>query len=168
MIVNMSQKNLDIMTIYAYADKSYADLRDDWKDFLAYLLPTLYGIDAHELEDAMDEATVDSAEELCEPFPQSPTIGQIIREVSADVAELLQLGRELGLAAFHSGNIPAKVYAINSNATFKGDVQARWLMKFANAQRDPDFESVYNIWKELLDAAFAPEELDVTDHKQSA
>lgn len=149
----MSDQTLDKMLIYAYADKTHEGMREDWRDFLMYLLPLLFGLENRELEDAMDEAMTNSTDILCELPPDNPTPAEVLREISGDIAAAINLEREFGLAAFHSGDMHTRVYSITRKPIHSTNAQTRWLVKFAGVQRDSDFEQVFNIWRARLETA---------------
>lgn len=145
---------LDLMTLYAYADRSHAGERESWREFLSYLVPVLFQMDGAEIAQLLDEAMTDSTDELSSNF-ESSSPKDIMREISGEIAEALNLQREFGLAAFLEGeHHPSRVYPLKKKKSKKENEEtSRWMMDFSRIQTDPDFEGRLAELKNRLEIA---------------
>ena len=159
--------NLDLLALYAYSDRVHTKDRELWRGFLAFLLPVLLEIESGVIEHWIDSAQSRSPEDVLAKFGDTASAENVLRMISAELAQVLDLPAELGVAAFLEVNVPTRAHLVKpSSLKIKDETMvARWLNKFTKAQHHEEFAEQAARWKELTAQFYDGE--DVIEREES-
>ena len=165
--------NLDLLTLYAYSDRVHAKDRELWRGFLSFLLPVLLEIESAEIDRLVEAALSRSAEDVLAQLSEPSTPQSVLRVISAQLAQTLDLPAEMGIACFLEINVPTRAHLVKpSSLKIKDEtVVARWLNRFTKAQHHEEFAEMVALWKEQLAEFYDGDELkeqDAEDMPESA
>jgi hypothetical protein len=144
---------LDPLSLFAFTDKSHLKERENWLRFLEMLLPVVMQHDAALISDCLEEAEVDSLDEILAHQERNNEPASFLRSVSAQLSHFLGLSTEFGLACFLKCSPHTRVHAQSSKELRRTEEQrlAVWFRKFAKLQEDGDFAELVSQWKEKFD-----------------
>ncbi len=154
---------VDLLTLYAFSDKTHAKQRELWRGFLALVMPILLECDASEFERILESAQCKSVETMLNAIENPQSAEQLVWSISATFSEALGFESELGLSAFLDVELPTKVHSVGggSHASSKDDaIVTHWLKSFRAIQQRPEFLEITTEWKksfELLSDVELPE-----------
>lgn len=145
---------VDLLTLYAYSDKTRSHQRELWRGFLALIFPVLLEFDAGEFERLIENAHCRSVDALINATNSPETVSQFLWTASGQFAESLGFDAELGLSAFLEVELPTRIHSIQSlqGVTDKSDsLIAEWLQAFRSVQQRPEFLEIVAEWKRVFD-----------------
>lgn len=159
----------DLLTVYAHADKAHARDRELWRDFMGFLVPLLFEVEAASVERAIEHAVCRSPEEVLAHLDEPQTHMEVLRAVSVDLAYALHLPPEFGVAAFAECNVPTRVHLLKIGQGKSTDqaIINKWLKRFSKIQQDNEFAERMSEWKRLWDALSEDSEFDDEDSLES-
>lgn len=153
----MEQINLDMVSVYAYADASHARERELWRGFLSYALPVVMSFNVEEFDKFLFEAVVDSLEDLKPHSGNQIDILQSIRCISVLLAKEINVSPEFAFAAFYDGNTTTRTYQVKSSPTKKSmkiheedALIGGWLSTLSQMQEEEKFKGTVEKWKSWL------------------
>lgn len=150
---------VDLLTLYAFSDKTHAKQRELWRGFLALVMPILLECEASEFERILESAQCRSVESMLEQVDAPETPAQLVWSISGTFAELLCFEAEFGLAAFLDVNLPTRVHSVGGGVASTRDdaVVTHWLKSFRDIQQRPEFLEITSEWKRAFDALMEDE-----------
>ena len=151
---------LDALAVYAYCDKSHAEEREIWKTFLLLLLPLLLEIPKDTAKEYFERALLADVDEALAAAKKTNSVAQVVRLISAQFANALNLSAEFGLAAFLEFFPPTKVVSLKLAKVPPGEREmiSEWLQRFTGVQDDENFLHLVSEWKRQLEKAVVEEE----------
>lgn len=162
---------VDLLTLYAYSDKTHAHQRELWRGFLALIFPVLLEFDASEFERLIETAHCRSVDRMINATESPENISEFLWTASGQFAESLGFEAELGLSAFLDVELPTRIHAIQKTGGVQDKDDAligEWLQAFRKVQQSPEFLEITTEWKQIFDllndpAAFASEDASPLD-----
>jgi hypothetical protein len=144
---------VDLLTLYAFSDKTHAKQRELWRGFLALVMPILLECDASEFERILESAQCKSVETMLSAIDNPQSAEQLVWSMSGTFAEVLGFEPELGLSAFLDVELPTRVHSIGSGGgSAKEDaVVTHWLKAFRAIQQRAEFIEITSEWKKSFD-----------------
>ncbi|MFZ9519959.1 MAG: hypothetical protein ACO3A4_05720 [Silvanigrellaceae bacterium] len=144
---------VDLLTLYAFSDKTHAKQRELWKGFLLLVMPVLLEAEGSEIERVLESAQCRSVESMISALEAPTNAGQLMWSISGTFAELLGLEPELGLSAFLDVTLPTRVHSIGGGlqGTRAEVVVTQWLRAFREVQQRPEFLEITTEWKRAFD-----------------
>jgi len=160
---------VDLLTLYAFSDKTHAKQRELWRGFLALVMPILLECEAADFERILESAQCRSIESMLEHVEAPETPAHLVWSISGTFAELLGFESEFGLAAFLDVNLPTRVHSVGSGLSSTRDdvVVTHWLKSFRDIQQRPEFLEITNEWKRAFDALMEDEDSDDQDTEET-
>jgi len=152
----MEAINLDMVTVYAYADSAHARERELWRGFLSYALPVVMSFHVDEFDSILFESVVNSLEDLKPHEEDQMDIFQSIRCISVLLAKEINVTPEFAFAAFYDGQTPSRTYQVKKGRSVSGkamkpqeedELIGQWLSSLAHRQDDEAFKNTVNKWK---------------------
>jgi len=148
----------DIVTLYAYADRSHAHDRELWQSFLLFLMPMLLELRPQEAEYLLESAIVNSPEEAL-ATPDRPRNGREgVRLLSARLAQEIGAPVELAVAALIDFNPPTRTFGVPGTLNRKKNDGAlnKWIQRFSRLPAQSSLGQVV----EAVRASIAREDMD--------
>jgi hypothetical protein len=144
---------VDLLTLYAFSDKTHAKQRELWRGFLALVMPILLECDASDFERILESAQCKSVEDMLNAVENPKTAVQLVWSMSGTFAEALGFESELGLSAFLDVELPSRVHIFgNTGSKVKEDaIVTHWLRAFRAVQQRPEFLEITVEWKKSFD-----------------
>ena len=144
---------VDLLTLYAFSDKTHAKQRELWKGFLLLVMPVLLEAEGLEIERVLESAQCRSIETMISAVDAPTSVEQLMWSISGTFAELLGLEPELGLSAFLDVNLPTRVHSIGGGLQGTRDevLVSQWLRAFRDVQQRPEFLEITTEWKRAFD-----------------
>lgn len=153
----MEQIDLDMVSVYAYADAAHARERELWRGFLSYAIPVIMSFNVEEFDKFLFEAVVDSLEDLKPQNGGRMDLLQSIRCISVLLAREINVSPEFAFAAFYDGNTVTRTYQVKGKSgkkTLKPHEEdaliGQWLSNLAGMQDDERFKGTVEKWKNWL------------------
>ncbi len=155
------KSQIDMTSLYAYADPSHARDRELWRGFLGSVLPVLMPQHAENIDDFILSSLVERVEDLVLKGDFSKAKLPVMRKISAHIAESIGVSAEFALAAFYDSeedvNLPTKLYKFHNFPVKKHikDTQEEnmigvWLERFHQVSNEKSFLTDVDTWKDLL------------------
>lgn len=156
----MEHLDVDIVSLFAYADKGFERDRELWRGFLALVLPLLLEVDNKVLERTIDQAMVNTPEQCTLPISDETLPEAVVRWISAALAREIGAPPELGLAAFLDANLPTRTMMLNQSRVIHGESKLvrGWLGEFTRRREQDEFQERVVLWRQLLENAMIREE----------
>jgi hypothetical protein len=145
---------VDLLTLYAYSDKTHTQQRELWRGFLALVFPILLEFDASEFERLIEHAQCRSVDSLLRATESPESLTEFLWTASGQFAESLGFEPELGLSAFLEVELPTRIHSIQPLHGLGGksdSVIAQWLQAFRSVQQRPEFLEIAAEWKRVFD-----------------
>lgn len=144
---------VDLLTLYAFSDKTHAKQRELWKGFLLLVMPVLLECEGLEIERVLESAQCRSVETMISVLDAPTSVEQLMWSISGTFAELLGLEPELGLSAFLDVTLPTRVHSTGGGLRGTRDavLVSQWLKAFRDVQQRPEFLEITTEWKRAFD-----------------
>lgn len=158
---------VDLLTLYAYSDKTHTHQRELWRGFLALVFPVLLEFDAGEFERLVENAHCRSVEALLRATDSPESVSEFLWTASGQFAESLGFEAELGLSAFLDVDLPTRIHSIQTfqNSVNKNDsLISEWLQAFRKIQQSPEFLEITAEWKRVFEL-FAEDGTDLIEEQ---
>jgi hypothetical protein len=151
---------VDMLTLYAFSDKTHAKQRELWRGFLALVMPVLLECEAAEFERLVETAHCRSIEELLQALelPKSPS--ELVWVISGQFSDALGFEPEFGLSAFLDVSLPTRVHTVPRGQTANREnvVVGLWLKAFRDIQQRPDFLEITQEWRRAFEGFLEEDE----------
>lgn len=143
----------DMLTLYAFSDKTHAKQRELWRGFLALVMPVLLECEAAEFERLVETAQCRSIEELLHALELPKTPSELVWVISGQFSDALGFEPEFGLSAFLDVNLPTRVHTVPRGQTANREdaVVGLWLKAFRDIQQRPDFLEITQEWRRAFE-----------------
>ena len=147
-----TQQSLDLVSLYAYADKAHVFDREAWRGFLGFVLPLLLGADAGEIEELLESAVTKTPDILLKEVDEPHDAASFVRVISVNLAEVLGIPLELGLAAFLDCNLPTRTihFATGKQNATEQTLVAEWLGRFSKLNDEKRLSQLVQEWRQVL------------------
>ncbi|NBO39125.1 hypothetical protein EBU99_11140 [bacterium] len=144
---------VDLLTLYAFSDKTHAKQRELWRGFMALVMPVLLECDPNDFERLLESASCRSVDELMESLEAPKSVSALIWSMSGNFSEILGFEPEMGLSAFLEVNLPTRVHAIAGVQSQISDetLISSWLKAFREIQQQPEFVEITSEWKKAFE-----------------
>ncbi|MEY2988897.1 MAG: hypothetical protein RJB13_2418 [Pseudomonadota bacterium] len=145
---------VDLLTLYAYSDKSHSHQRELWRGFLALVFPILLEFDAGEFERLIENAQCRSVDSLLRATESPESLTEFLWTASGQFAESLGFEAELGLSAFLDVELPSRIHSLQSlqsSGDKSNSLISEWLQAFRGVQQRPEFVEIATEWKRVFE-----------------
>ncbi|MEY4064243.1 MAG: hypothetical protein RIR26_451 [Pseudomonadota bacterium] len=156
---------VDMLTLYAFSDKTHAKQRELWRGFLALVMPVLLECEAGEFERLLEAAQCRSIEELMSALELPQTPSELVWVISGQFSDALGFEAELGLSAFLDVNLPTRVHTVPRGHTANKEdaVVGLWLKAFRDVQQRPEFLEITQEWRRAFESLLEEEDEDAQE-----
>ena len=148
----------DLVTLYAYADRSHTQERELWQSFLLFLMPMLLELGPKEAEYLLESAIVNSPEEAL-ATPARPRNGREgVRLLSARLAQEIGAPVELAVAALMDFHPPTRTIGVLgvANRKKKDALLNQWILSFSRLPGESPLGQVVD----MVRASIAMQDMD--------
>lgn len=145
--------NLDLISLYAFLTPAMETTRASWRGFLSFFLTHLVELDADSTDFIVSSSITENPDDVIGSDANNPTtIPARVRLLSSDLAQLIGMGREFGLAALLDSSPPTKTHQLASkNGQVKQEeLIAIWLARLQELQSEGLFQALMIQWREGL------------------